>query len=178
MPSIAVLLFVLVDLMLHLVKRFVECHFGIFTFHVGNNRVISFDFDQHFHVDSRTFEFQRHIDFTDGIQIPKELLGLLSNIVTKILPNAAMSTGNRHLHPSFLPVSALLQNRSVGSKGNHSISAGAVWESAVQPLRPVSAWIEILVGASNHEKRRLMVLCPKFNPDKRIVVSQGWSAFQ
>lgn len=74
MTTIAMLFFVFVNLMLHLVQSFVKGHFGIFTFDMSDNGVIAVDLDQQFHVDSRPFKFDGHINFTHCVEKPNEFL--------------------------------------------------------------------------------------------------------
>ena len=50
MPVVAVLFFILVDLMLHLMEGPVERRTSVLAFDMGNNRMETIDFYQHFDI--------------------------------------------------------------------------------------------------------------------------------
>jgi len=91
MPTVAVFFLVAMHLVFHFVEGFVECCAGILAFDVSNNGVIALNFHDKFDVNPGAFEFEGHIDFTDGIEVTDQLFSFLGDVVSEFLLDAAVA---------------------------------------------------------------------------------------
>jgi hypothetical protein len=98
---VSVFFFVFMDLVFHFVKAFIKGRTCVFAFNVSHDGVEAIDFHQHFHINSRAFEFQSDVDFADGVQVPNQFLRLLSDVLSQLRSDTAVSTGDSNLHSRF-----------------------------------------------------------------------------